>query len=415
MPCLAGCSKSDSPSGSGSGPSGSAGDCRADGGSASCTCPPVEIEINNTPDAKDDLVGLKCEHPAHRSIVNCRIKAKGAGAIRTIVLTNPDGRLRFPNTADTTTTVNLPADGSWVGFQISGELGSNAIGDAVIEAHCQTATGALVGKKPATVFWFDQAEIKVTPGGNYTLVGTTFAPPGHGVDHSAKARIRPAGVDCTAPQVANLKIGIMQNTAPATRRTDTWGNPTIAWAPGVAAGTKATVPTQMRLSTRRPVTCNDSIASVAPLYDQPAKADTLDADSLKPPIGCAGGAVATSFDTPANRNVRATFMSPATDVGGTVVGVVTYTLINTTIDTDFTSWAAVFNTATNEFCVLRQRTWSLHIDSAGAGAQKATSAASDAAATSDPVTAPPYSNDVVNDPANQSTGPVGAATTDFTK
>ncbi|HEV2681001.1 MAG TPA: hypothetical protein VGV14_10915, partial [Rhodanobacter sp.] len=100
----------------------------------------MEIEINNTPAIDDDLVQLKWEHPVKRHIVHCRIRVPTPSAqSTTVVITNPDGRLRFPNVADTTTTVSVPADGSWASFDIAGQTGSNAMNDAVIQAHCQTA------------------------------------------------------------------------------------------------------------------------------------------------------------------------------------------------------------------------------------------------------------------------------------
>jgi len=67
------------------------------------------------------------------------------------VLTNPDGRLRFPNNADTTKTLILPSNGSWVAFQIFGNIASSAVGDAVIEAHCQSETGPVKVRKGVTV------------------------------------------------------------------------------------------------------------------------------------------------------------------------------------------------------------------------------------------------------------------------
>jgi len=376
----------------------------------------MEIEINDTPVTTDDLVGLKCEHPAHRNIVNCRIRATAVCATSsTVVLTNPDGRLRFPNPADTTTTVTVPGDGSWVSFQISGERGSNAIGDAVIEAHCNTATGALKATKPATVFWFDQAQMNVTPGGNYTLAGGTFAvAAGHAVDYSAQARIRPAGVDCTAPQVTNLRIGIMQNTRPGVRDQTTWGNPTIVWNVGVAPGTTVVAASTMRTTFNRPIAANDSEVNVAPLYDQPGHpGSTIDPNCLNPPIGCAGGAASTSNDNPSTP-VANTFTSPAQTPAGVRVGTLTYRLINVTMDPSFVAWAAVFNTVTNEVCTLRERVWAIHVDSAGAGPQRAT-ASPDTAPTADPITGAPFANTIAADPANETTGPGSAATTTFTK
>ena len=140
-------------------------------------CPDVEIEINDSPDAKSDLVQLHSERPPARPTVNCRIRAvtlpPNPGAI---VLTNPDGRLRF-GASDKTLSLTVPNDGSWVPFQISGETGSGAIGDAVIEAHCNTAKGALQGKKALTVFWFDSPKIELTPGGSIRWPAATTHPP----------------------------------------------------------------------------------------------------------------------------------------------------------------------------------------------------------------------------------------------
>jgi hypothetical protein len=59
----------------------------------------VSIQINNTPLAKDDVVQVKCDHPVRRFTVPCRIRLIGpATAPLTIVLTNPDGRLRLKYT-----------------------------------------------------------------------------------------------------------------------------------------------------------------------------------------------------------------------------------------------------------------------------------------------------------------------------
>jgi len=375
----------------------------------------MEIEINDTPATNDDLVQLKCERPSRRHIVNCRIRATSTcPTSSTVVLTNPDGRLRFPNAADTTTTVTVPGDGSWAPFQISGERGSDAIRDAIIEAHCNTATGEVKARKGVTVFWFDQAKIDITVGGNYTLTGTRYTVVGaHAVDYSAEARIRPAGVDCTAPQVQNLRVGIMQNTFPPRVRTTNWNTPAIRWNPGIASGTVATVPTTIRETKNVTVTANDTDSSAAPLYDQPGVATTLDSNSLKLPKGCTGGAAATSFDTP-SRPTPATLTLPAANAAGAIVGQVDYTFVSVTHRDNFMTWAGIFDVTTNDFCALRQRIWRTNLDSAATTPQHATVEA-DSAPTTDPIMTPPFSNDVSNDPANRTQGPVGAATTTFTK
>lgn len=377
----------------------------------------MEIEINNTSATNDDLVELKCEHPAHRHIVDCRIRATtNCPTSSTVVLTNPDGRLRFPNAGDATTTVTVPGDGSWAAFQISGERGSDAIGDAVIEAHCNTATGDVKARKGVTVFWFDDLHINVTPGGAYASVGGQFTPTGgNGVNHSAQARIRPAGVDCAAPQIRDLRVGIIQTMLTWPRRR-TWTAPAIAWNAGVAPGTRVTVPTTIRMDRVLPAAANDTAAAVDPLYDQPGKgATTIDANSLKPPNGCAGGAAATSNDSPALA-MPATFAVPAESPPGTVVGNVTYrTFVRGTLDATFLTWIVIFNVTSNELCALRERNWAVNVTTDGGAGQKATAGAADRAPTRDPVATGRSANDIGNDPANQSTVPVGAATTTFTR
>jgi hypothetical protein len=385
-------------------------------------CPDVVIEINETPDAKDDLVLLKCEHPAHRSKTKCRIKAVACagGADVTMVLTNPDGRLRFPNSGDSTKTVSLPADGSWVHFEISGETASAALNDAVIEAHCATAAGAVKGTGKVTVVSFDPATLDITPGGTYTLGGGRYTVVGaHAVDYKAKATIKPAGVDCAAPQIKDLRIGLMQNAKATVKLTITWSNPTMAWTPSVAkgtdiiapAGTVVNVPTTIRRTSALTAQRSDTDAPANPLYDRPAVATTLDAGSLAKPVGCAGGGTATSFDTPGTP-APATLTQKAKK-GATEIGTVTYTLLNVNVDTDFITWTVLIDPNTNEFCALRERTWSVHADSSAA-AQKATAGAADTAPTMDPVTGPPFGNDEINSAAATKLGPVGAATTPFT-
>lgn len=359
-------------------------------------CPDVEIEINNSPDAKSDLVQLRSEHPPGRPTVSCRIHATTLPPNPgTIVLTNPDGRLRF-GASDKTLTLTVPNDGSWVPFQISGEVGSNAIGDAVIEAHCNTDKGALKGKKALTVFWFDSAKIDLTPGGQYSLSGgmyTSTAAPA--INHTGEVTIKPAGLDCSASQIKDLRVGIMQSGLAGVFGRVTWGNPTIVFDPAVASGTEVVVPQQQRLTMNQPITVNDSDAASAPLYDR---------GGIKPPTGCAGGGPAKMNDTPSNP-APPNYVIDAKDAGGNKVGTIEYTLISATVEGSFISYVAVWNKATNEIVAMRQRGWSINADSSAAGPQKATADAADAAVAADPLTGAPFANDVCNLPANSTTAP----------
>ena len=375
----------------------------------------MEIEINNTPATDDDYVQLKWEHPVKRHIVHCRIRVPSPSAqSTTVVITNPDGRLRFPNDGDTTTTVTVPADGSWASFDISGQTGSTAMNDAVIQAHCNTAAGALLATKNVTVFWFDQAQITLTQGANYQISGGQYTTVGgHAITFSSQARIRPAGVNCAAPQVTNLRIGIMQESSNY-QVTTTWDTPAITWNATAPAGTHIVMPTTMRQTTTydpsvaQPVA--DTLVAVAPLYDRPAIAGaTLDENSLHPPIGCAGGAAATSFDTP-SQGVPPTLSAPAMSATGANVGRVTWGhLVNTTRTEHFRTFCVIFDTTTNEFDALREAIWTLALDSAGTAANQHANVNADVAATATPATGV-AANDAPNASSNAG---VGAATTTF--
>jgi hypothetical protein len=246
------------------------------------------------------------------------------------------------------------------------------------------------------------------------MVGNVYrATGGNTVNYSASARIRPSGVNCSVPQVKKLKVGILQNLN-SDVATKTWSNPTIAWNAGVASGTRVVVPTTMRLTINVPHRSNDSEATVAPLYDQPGKGGTIDRDSLKPPTGCPGSANATSNDA-LQTSAPLTFTKTARTTTGANVGTITYRRVNVTLNEPFITWAVIFNTTTNHLCVLRERTWQVNVDSAGAGPQRATVSASDRAPTVTPVTAPPFANANANNRAFRTISAVGAATTTFTK
>jgi hypothetical protein len=234
----------------------------------------------------------------------------------------------------------------------------------------------------------------------------------HAVDFTAHARIRPNGVNCAAPQIRDLRVGLMQNTVPPRGRTRIFGPPAMNWAPGVASGTHVTIPARQQTVTAVAQTSNDSEASVAPLYDQPGKAGTLDPSSLKPPIGCAGGANATSFDTPSTP-IPGPLAVPVTDGAGHAVGTANYPFEKLLHKDNFVTWAAIVNVTSGNFAPMLQRTWTLDLDTSDPGKNRPGIGAE--AAASVPVTAAPFSNDRSNDPANITTGPVPGATVNFVK
>jgi hypothetical protein len=366
----------------------------------------LDIQINNTVATNDDLVVLNSTHPAHQFNVNCQMRLVGPSVGNvTVALANPDGRLRFPNAGDTGVTLNLDAGGAFSAFVISGAAASAAMGDAVIHVHLNNAAGSEITTKKITVVSFDQGKMKLTQGGNYSIAGGMFGPAGGiAVSFASSARIRPSGVDCSAPQVTNLRMAIMQESSNF-RIEDTYNTPTIAWLGATAAGTTVSVPTTTRNTTTyaaavaQPV--NDGLAGAQPLYDKGAGA-------LQPPTGCSGAGTAQSSDGP-NQPANPTFTLPV-QVAGVTVGNVTWNnLVNTTRLEHFRTYCVVFDQVTQQFFALREALWDVNVDSAGAN-QHAT-ANPDADATANPATGV-QANNAANTTVNSA---VGAATTPFTK
>jgi len=378
----------------------------------------LEIQINNTSSAKDDLVQVIGDHPRLVFIVPCQIRLRGpATAPVKIDLLDTNHRLQFAHPADPTfdtiITVELPFNGDWAPFVIAGVEASEKKGDAEIKAF---HLADVVAVKKVTVFTFDLAKISLKRGGNYVLVGNDYRPDsGVAVSFSAKARLRPAGLDCAAPQIANLRVGIVQEI-PNTifRRTTTWDRPTVQWdpdpsVPPVPTDTKVTVknrvleeilfdsgPSEMSIS---------KVVDAAPLWDNAA-------DALKPPTGCTGAGAATSFAAPARPGLSPiSEVLPSDDLHVTKAARVTWTrLVNTTLVATFRTYCVVFDTGTKKFCALRQAEWTLDVDSNGPRAKQHAIVHGDQAAVFDP--APPPQTDPKFVTLHTQ---VGAATTTFTK
>ena len=160
--------------------------------------PTVEIQVNNTATANDDVVRMHCIHPPSTPTINCQIRlTSNEAAPVTVVLRDPTGRLAFPS--NPTTTLTLPVSKAFVPFTISGQNPSAAIGDALIQAHVGAAAGPIAGTRAVTVVSFGAAQIQLVQGGNYGFVGDLYTVPGGvAVTFNSKATIRP-GQAWTAP------------------------------------------------------------------------------------------------------------------------------------------------------------------------------------------------------------------------
>jgi len=416
------------------------------GGGKSGHCGPVEIEINNTPGGTDDLVAIKCLIPAGAATTPCRIrsKSKKAGGF-TVVLTNPDHRLRFAENKETL-QIDVPTDGAWFNFEISGAKGSDKLNDAIIEAHCETDTGDLAGKKPVTVFWFDQTKMEVKADGSYApdpldLAYTVLG--GFAVTLKASARIRPSGVNCDAPQVKDLRVGIIQNSLPPdgsrsrTRRV-VYGPPEIDWDITAPKGAHVKVPAQWERNFATSTASNDAKPDSAPLYALP------DGKLPKPPDGCKGGGSTDSRDIPGTElgvaiKVRVSDgsgsgdapdrepvsddagrgkkleIAPVINGRGKTLGTARYPFRRVFHKEKFMDWAVIYNVKTKDFCCLRQRTWTLDLDSDSSDVnhKQAVPDSADVEPTATPITTGKLSNEFNADPANWSNGPVAGPTVEI--
>jgi hypothetical protein len=339
----------------------------------------LDIQINNTAATNDDLVVLNSTHPAHQFNVNCQVRLVGPSVGNvTVVLSNPDGRLRFPNAANTTVNLTLDAGGAFSAFQISGNAASAAMNDALI--HFALTNGSEITTKGVTVVSFDTAKMQLTQGGNYSINGSGQYAPAGGIatGFASSARIRPAGVDCTAPQLTNLRIAIMQESSNKDIEV-TWDTPTVSWLASAPAGTTITVPTSRRSVTTYASTVtqpvNDGVDGAAPLYDNAATA-------LTTPSGCSGSGTANSSDGPFHTPLPTTQLT-VQDGSGTTVATVTWTnRVNTTRKQHFRTFCVVFNSSANTAFSLREATWDINLDSAAANQHATVNA--DAAASADP-------------------------------
>ena len=123
----------------------------------------VEIQFNESSEAKEAVVRLKSKVPKKDFETKCRIRWVGPerSSYITAVLKNPDKRLGFSETE-----LQLPPDGDWVDFSIYGDKKSEKAGDAKLKVHENSGSGPLLCEADVTVYFFEPADITVGKGKN---------------------------------------------------------------------------------------------------------------------------------------------------------------------------------------------------------------------------------------------------------
>ena len=352
--------------------------------------PKVEIQIGNTASADDDVVLLKSQNPAAQSALSCQIRLTGNQPQPVkVVLHDPAGKLQFPDTDSV--TLDLPGDQSFVPFSITGALASTAIGDCSVEARVNDLNGATAGTQKVTVASLDAASLTLTQGGAYQLVGTTYKVNEAGnpfaVNFAAQATLKPAGVNCGAPQLTNIRIAFMQETSNKTIA-KFWTNPKVVFA-GVHNKTVAEHSILRRtivFSPLVPQPINDGAqANAFPLY-------SISAAALQAPLGCTGAVAAKSNDSPSHPFML-NFSIDAIATDGSIAGqAIWQTQDHVTRTQHFRTYCVVYDTVSKNFIALRQSTWDLDLDSSRQTPQRATVGGQDDPATAVPVSAPPQAN-----------------------
>ena len=388
----------------------------------SVVVPPVavEIQVNNTLSASDDVVLLKCAHPSKEVPVPCHIELKSGPSPVTVVLHDPNDRIRFPNAA--TKTVTLSHVGHSVPFQISGHAPGDAAKPAGIEARVGSLAGPVCGTQPVTVVSFTNAEMVLTQGGNYGFgAGDDYTVLGGGnaMSFRASATIEPSGV-CAAPQIAPLRVGIMQE-ASSLKITVTWDNPQVT-ASSSPAGMPKDTPVPVPRSIRGTVGFDPSVAQPVndgdvdnfpgdfpvgtfPLY-------TIDSAALTTPQGCpsvsgVASAPATGSDAPGLPAVPRYFGPRSVPLpSGDVIEVYWTHRANVTYRAHFRTFCVIFDTSTNRFCALQQAVWDVDVDDSKTivSPQHATVTSNNEPATANPTAR----RDAAGHPVqgNQSVGPM---------
>ena len=94
---------------------------------------------------------------------------------------------------------------------------------------------------------------------------------------------------------------------------------------------------------------------------------------------------------------------------GKTLGTAEYPFQKVTQKQKFISWAVIQNIKTNKFSLLKQRGWTLDLNSSKSG-NRAVPDAAEADPSVAPLTDPPFSNALNDDKRNWSNGPVAGAT-----
>lgn len=378
----------------------------------------AKIEINNSTSPSNDLVMYfqgPILSPDPRTMfpldVPCRVQLIGqVPSTVKINIQNAQSQTGQAGFATTATAVpsNATADGlemqtngsnsggPWTTFYIGGKTKSQAKNDAKIEAIMPGTNGSdhPIGPVKLTVFSCKNALMELdqgsayifpeTPKNNPTTLSITVAgyPNAHqAIYNVASASLRPNGLDTTAPQLNNLRVGVVQNALKGTGTKVIWQldskNP-FTFNAGVKAGSTQLVSEYETLDISFPTAFDDYLNN-PPIEDnvtneQPAHL----------------GHTFAGDDTPG------TVLSPLSlDFPEPPLGTAHYQLASLSIHDSFLDWCTVVELQPGKpdavLEVLKEGSWQDNVISTGGPTQKVVINYSDKPVANSPlpVTSPP--------------------------
>jgi len=295
-----------------------------------------------------------------------------------VVLKNPDTKLLMTKQLTATTKLTLPANGDKVNFLLYGETQSAAIGDAKVEAHLDDKSDKLLGDQKVTVFYFDP-KLVLSPDGHYATLKKEYQPQaGHGtIKLSSSARAKPDTVDINAGVLADIDIGIAQNTL-SIKRSYLEDKPLVRWGPGIKAGTKANVPSKLSREKVLATASNDTSPTNDPLFS----------NRLARPN--AASAQAYAFVSQLSSQFNVSVKDPDTNE---IVGTAIYSLNSISFDDHWRTWCVAYKKDSKAEFPVSEGTWDLKFSTKDAAADQVAKAGAVAAAANAPIRGTPFTRD----------------------
>ena len=343
-----------------------------------------DLLINNSTEATDDLVQLDNPFGRFPHITPCKIKLSGSLSDVPVILGSKDNKLGFPVRESGALRLMLHSDGNFSDFSIGGYKKSDQVGDSEVRVSLESDPSTIYHRVPATVFYLDgklDRKIGEKYGTFFHIVAgverieLTVKPP-PAISFEGTAKLFPEGMDCDAPQIKDLKIGLLQNCISSFAET-VWTNPEITWSREPVGSVPARLAFHALIDFNTEVL--DSNNEFNPYIHLPSE--------LRAPEGCDNSGPVMGRDTPNLDSDRFIFFS-AHDDENNEVDLINYRLTQQAIKDEFLTWLV----SVDSFGIApsKEIKWTLDV---ATGKEKRAKASGSRTPTKKPITVEPFCND----------------------